>query len=232
MRNLVLKFSLVLAAALAAPSSFARDQAPDALLTGVAAEVMSILKHDQDVQACSAVNVADLIETKVLPLFDFPRMTQIALARSWRLASPAQQAMLTEEFTTLLVRTYSVALSSYGDPVIEFKRMRMAAGDSAVKVKSEVVQPGRQPISIDYDMEKTAAGWKVYDIKVGGVSLITRNRETFADAVRDAGVDGLIKSLADQNRFAGFGIKPVTTTYSEQSRIMFAMLQSALQGRR
>ena len=232
MRNLVLKSSLVLAAALAAPLSFARDQAPDTLLNGVTADVMSFLKHDRDVQACGAVNVAERIETRVLPLFDFPRMTQIALARSWRLASPAQQAVLTEEFKTLLVRTYSVALSSYRDRVIEFKRMRMTPGDTEVKVKSEAVQAGRERMAIDYDMEKTPAGWKVYDIKVGGVSLVTRYRETFADVVRDAGVDGLIELLADKNRVAGYGIKPVRTTFREQSSIMFAMLQSALQGRR
>lgn len=232
MRNLFLKCLLVLAAALAAPWSFASDKAPDALLNGVTVEVMSILKHDKDVQVCGAANVAELIETKVLPLFDFPRMTQIALARGWRQASPAQQAILTEEFTTLLVRTYSVALSSYRDPVIEFKRMRIVPGDTDVKVKSEVVQPGRERMAIDYDMEKTPAGWKVYDIKFGGVSLITRHREAFADVVRDGGVDALIRSLADQNRLAGFGIKPVTTTFWDQSRIMFAMLQSALQGRR
>ena len=232
MRKIVLKSSLVLAVALAAPSAFAADEAPDALLSGVTVEVMSILKQDRDLQAGSAAKVTDLIESKVLPLFDFPRMTQIALARNWRLASPAQQAMLTAEFKTLLVRTYSVALSTYRDRAIEFKRMRMASGDTEVKVKSEIVQPGRERMTIDYDMEKTPAGWKVYDIKVGGVSLITTYRETFAEVVRDDGVDGLIKSLTDKNRAAGLGIKPVKTTFWEQSRIMFAMLQSALQGRR
>ncbi|MBI4289927.1 MAG: ABC transporter substrate-binding protein [Betaproteobacteria bacterium] len=231
MQNIVLKFSLMLAIALAAPLSFARDEAPDALLSGVTVEVMSILKQDKELQAGRADKVADLIESKILPLFDFPRMTQTALARNWRLASPAQQAMLTTEFKTLLVRTYSVALSTYRDRPMEFKRMRMAPGDTEVKVKSEIVQPGRERMTIDYDMEKTPAGWKVFDIKVGGVSLITTYRETFADAVRDNGVDGLIKSLTDKNRVAGLGIKPVKTTFWEQSRIMFAMLQSALQGR-
>ena len=232
MKNIILQSSLVLAIALAAPMSFARDEAPDALLNGVTVEVMSLLKQDKDLQTAGTAKVADLIEAKILPLFDFPRMTQIALARNWRQASPAQQAMLTAEFKTLLVRTYSVALSSYRDRVIEFKRLRMAPGDTEVKVKSEVLQPGRERMAIDYDMEMTPVGWKVYDIKVGGVSLITTYRETFAEVVRDDGVDGLIKSLSDKNRAAGLGIKPVKKTFWEQSRIMFAMLQSALQGRR
>jgi phospholipid transport system substrate-binding protein len=232
MRHMVLKSSLVLAVALAAPLSFARDEAPDALLNGVTVEVMSILNHDGDLQAGSAAKVSDLVEIRILPLFDFPRMTQTALARNWRLASAEQQAMLIAEFRTLLVRTYSVTLSNSRDRPIEFKRTRMSPGDTEVRVKSEVKQPGRERMAIDYDMEKTPAGWKVYDIKVGGVSLITRYRETFAHVVREEGVDGLIKALAGKNRAASLGIKPVRTTFREQSRIMFVMLHSALQGRR
>lgn len=232
MQNMILKSSLFLAVALASPYSIARDEAPDAMLNAVTVEVMSILNHDGDLQAGGATKVADLVETKILPLFDFPRMTQIAMARNWRLASAEQQAMLTAEFKTLLVRTYSVALSDYRDQVIEFKRVRMAPGDTEVRVKSEVKQPGKERMTIDYDMEMTPAGWKVYDIKVGGVSLITTYRETFADAVRDKGVDGLIKSLSDKNGQADSGIKSVKITFQDQSRIMFAMLQSALQGRR
>lgn len=232
MQNMILKSSLFLAVALASPYSIARDEAPDAMLNAVTVEVMSILNHDGDLQAGGATKVADLVETKILPLFDFPRMTQIAMARNWRLASAEQQAMLTAEFKTLLVRTYSVALSDYRDQVIEFKRVRMAPGDTEVRVKSEVKQPGKERMTIDYDMEMTPAGWKVYDIKVGGVSLITTYRETFADAVRDKGVDGLMKSLSDKNGQADSGIKSVKITFQDQSRIMFAMLQSALQGRR
>jgi phospholipid transport system substrate-binding protein len=232
MQHMILKSSLFLAVALASPYSMARDEAPDAMLNAVTVEVMSILNHDRDVQAGSATRVADLVETKILPLFDFPRMTQTAMARNWRLASAEQQAMLTAEFKTLLAHTYSVALSNYRDQVIEFKRVRMSPGDTEVRVKSEVKQPGRERMTIDYDMEMTPAGWKVYDIKVGGVSLITTYRETFSDAVRDKGVDGLIKSLSDKNRQAESAIRPAKITVSDQSRLMFAMLQSALQGRR
>jgi len=232
MQHMILKSSLFLAVALASPYSIARDEAPDAMLNAVTVEVMSILNHDRDLQAGSATKVADLVETKILPLFDFPRMTQIAMARNWRPASAEQQAMLTAEFKTLLAHTYSVALSNYRDQVIEFKRVRMSPGDTEIRVKSEVKQPGRERMTIDYDMEMTPAGWKVYDIKVGGVSLITTYRETFSDAVRDKGVDGLIKSLSDKNRQAESTIRPAKITVSDQSRLMFAMLQSALQGRR
>jgi phospholipid transport system substrate-binding protein len=229
---MILKSSLFLAIALVTPFSFARDEMPDAMLNAVAVEVMSILSHDRNHQAGSASRVSGLVETKILPLFDFPRMTQTALARNWRLASAEQQAMLIEEFKTLLVRTYSVALSNYRDRAIEFKRMRTSAGDTEVRVKSWVKQPERELVAMDYDMEKTPAGWKIYDIKVGGVSLIATYRDTFADAVRDKGVDGLINSLSDKNRQDGSGDKASKTSLQDQSRIMFAMLQSAVQRRR
>ncbi|MBI2317581.1 MAG: ABC transporter substrate-binding protein [Betaproteobacteria bacterium] len=226
------RLTLLLALVLAAPLSIACDEAPDAMMNAVTAEVMSILRHDKDLQAGSPAKVAELIETRIQPLFDFARMTRIAAARSWRLATPEQQSMLTAEFKTLLVRTYFVALANYRDQAIEFKRLRMAPGDTVVKVKSEVSQPGRERIAIDYDMERTGADWKIYDIKVGGVSLIATYRETFAEAVRDEGLDGLIKSLSDKNRQASAAIKPARTTFWDQTRLMFAMLQSALQGRR
>jgi phospholipid transport system substrate-binding protein len=232
MWKFLLRSALFLTVVVVSPYSIAQDAAPDAMLNAVTVEVMSILNHERDLRAGRAAKVADLVESKILPLFDFPRMTQIAMARNWRLASAEQQALLTAEFKTLMVRTYSVALSKYRDRMIEFKRTRMSPGDTEVRVKSEVKQPGKDPMAIDVDMEMTPAGWKVYDIKVSGVSLITTLRETFADAVREEGVDGLIKSLSDKNRQTGSGGRPANTAFWDQPRIMFAMLQSALQGRR
>jgi phospholipid transport system substrate-binding protein len=200
MQKIVFKFALVLILALAAPFSLAQDVAPDVLLKAVTLEVIAIIRQDKDIQAGNPAKVADLVETRILPLFDFTRMTQLAVARNWRLATPEQQKALTTEFKTLLVRTYSTALSSYRDQVIEFKRLRAASGDTEVTVKSVMKQPGTEPLAIDYDMGKMAAGWKVYDIKIDGVSLITTYRETFAGKVREGGVDGLIKSLSDKNR--------------------------------
>jgi len=175
---------------------------PDELMKAVTAEVIAILK--QDLAAGERTDVARLVEEKILPLFDFQRMTSLAVARNWRGASPEQQGALVAEFRTLLVRTYSVSLSSYREQQIEYKPLRAAAaGDADVLVRSSVHRPGAEALTIDYDMENTPAGWKVYDVKVAGVSLVITYRETFAAEVRDGGIDGLIKALADKNRQAG-----------------------------
>ena len=188
-------------AALFIPIAQAQVLAPDVLVKTITEEVVAILKQDKDIQAGDPKKVADLIETKVVPHFNFTRMTRIAMARNWRSASPEQQKELTGEFKTLLVRTYSTAISSYRDQKIDYRPLRAKPEDTEVTVKSEVKQSGSsQPVSIDYEMEKTPNGWKVYDVKVGGVSLVTTYRETFASEVKDRGVDGLIKSLAAKNR--------------------------------
>ena len=195
--------ALVLIAALAAPCSLAQDVAPDVLLKAVTVEVLAIIREDKDIQAGDPAKVAELVETRILPFFDFTRMTRLALGRNWRLAVPEQQQALTLEFKTLLVRTYSTALSAYRDQAIEYKPLRAAPDAAEVTVKSEVRQPAGQRMTIDYEMEKTPAGWKVYDIKVAGVSLVTTYRGTFATTVRDGGIEGLIKSLSDKNRQSG-----------------------------
>ena len=203
MQKIVLKSALVLISALAAPFSLAQAVAPDVLLNAVTSEVIAIIRQDKDIQAGDPARVADLVETRILPLFDFTRMTRIAVARNWRLATPEQQKALTLEFKTLLVRTYSTALSSYRDQVIEYKPLRVAPDATEVTVRSDVQQSGAERLTIDYDMEKTPAGWKVYDIKIAGVSLVTTYRGTFAGKVRDGGIEGLIKSLSDKNRQGG-----------------------------
>jgi len=188
-------------AALFIPIAQAQVLAPDVLVKTITEEVVAILKQDKDIQAGDPKKVADLIDTKVVPHFNFTRMTRIAMARNWRSASPEQQKELTGEFKTLLVRTYSTAISSYRDQKIDYRPLRAKPEDTEVTVKSEVKQSGSsQPVSIDYEMEKTPNGWKVYDVKVGGVSLVTTYRDTFASEVKDRGVDGLIKSLAAKNR--------------------------------
>lgn len=200
MQNAVLKSALLLIAALAAPFCVAQDVAPDVLLKAVTSEVLAIMKQDGAIQAGNSAKVAELVETKILPHFDFARMTQIAVARNWRAASPEQQEALTSEFKTLLVRTYSTALSGYRDQVIEYKPLRAAPDATEVTVRSDVQQSGKERMTIDYDMEKSPAGWKVYDIKIAGVSLVTTYRDSFASRVREGGIEGLIKSLSDKNR--------------------------------
>ena len=228
MHKIIVKLVFLMSLALATPYTLAEDVAPDVLLNAVTLEVIAIIRQDKDVQAGSPSKVADLVETRILPLFDFARMTQVAVARNWRLATPEQQKSLTGEFKTLLVRTYSTALSNYRDQVIEFKRLRAAPGDTEVTVKSVMKQAGTDPLSMDYDMEKTAAGWKVYDIKIDGVSLIANYRETFAARVRDGGVDGLIKSLTEKNRQGDARFKSHQTENS--SPLYFAAVQMFLRG--
>jgi len=211
MRKPFLSVMLVLSSALAAPTAFSADLAPDAELKAVTLEVIALIRQDKDIKGGDPGKVALLIETKILPHFDFNRMTQIAAARSWSQATPEQQIALTAEFKTLLVRTYSIALSSYRDQVIEFKPLRAAPGDTDVTVKSVIRQSGMASVAIDYDLEKIAEGWKVYDVKIDGVSLVTTYRETFAATVRESGVDGLIKSLASKNRERNAGTRSSTT---------------------
>ncbi len=178
----------------------AQELAPDAQVKKITDEVIDIIKQDKDIRAGNRKKIDELVDAKVLPHFNFSRMTALAMGRNWPKANTEQQKVLTNEFRTLLVRTYSTALSTYKNQVIEFKPLRAAAGDADVTVKTQVKQPGTEPISIDYGMEKTPAGWKVYDVVVGGVSLVTNYRETFNAEIRDGGVDGLIKSLAGKNR--------------------------------
>jgi len=192
--------ALALALALATPVLQAEETEPNAMLQAVTLEVIAAMKRERGQHDANQKQVASLVETKVLPLFDFSRMTQIAVARNWRLATPEQQLALTGEFKALLVRTYSAALSTYRDQVIEFRSMRSAPADIDVTVRSVVKQPGTAPIAMDYDMEKTPTGWKVYDIKVAGVSLVTTYRDTFSERIREDGVDGLIKALEEKNR--------------------------------
>jgi len=193
--------SLILAALLLAPAAaLAQDTAPDALVKGVTQEVLGVIKQDKEIQAGNPKRTIALVEEKVLPHFNFARMTALAMGPSWRKATPEQQQALIEQFRTLLVRTYSSALSSYRNQVIDFKPMRAQATDADVIVRSEVKQPGAESVSIDYSLEKTPGGWKVYDVVVGGVSLVTTYRDTFANEVRNNGIDGLIKALTDKNR--------------------------------
>lgn len=196
--NTVRKFALMLT--LAAPAAFTQDLAPDVLIKSVSQDVIATLKQDRDLRVGNRSKIVELVEAKIVPHFDFTRITRIAMATNWRRATPEQQERLVKEFQTLLVRTYSGALASYRDQVIEVKSARVQPSGSEVTVRSEVKQSGAESISVDYDMAKTASGWKVYDVRIGGVSLVTTYRDTFAQEVRNNGIDGLINLLAGKNR--------------------------------
>ncbi|MBI3524464.1 MAG: ABC transporter substrate-binding protein [Betaproteobacteria bacterium] len=193
--------ALLLPAAAGAQAALS-NLAPDALIKQVTSEVLEVVRKDKDIQSGDRQKVIDLVEAKVLPNFDFSRMTQLAMARDWRAATPSQQKAMTDAFRTLLVRTYSKALTEYKNQVIEFKPFALKAGETEVKVRTQVIQSGAKPISLDYYLEKQAQGWKVVDIEVGGISLVTNYRDSFASEVKSGGVDGLIKSLQAKNRDA------------------------------
>jgi phospholipid transport system substrate-binding protein len=174
--------------------------APDVLARSVTDEVIAIIRADKDIQAGNQKKVVDLVEGKVAPHFSFATMTQLAMGRNWRQANAEQQKRLITEFHTLLVRTYTTAFVQYRDQKVEYKPLRMAAGDTDVVVQSLIKQASGQPVTVDYSMEKTDGGWKVYNVKIEGISLIENYRNTFNTEIQKNGVDGLIKSLADKNR--------------------------------
>jgi phospholipid transport system substrate-binding protein len=177
-------------------------EAPDALVKRVAQDVLATIRADPRVQAGDPARIREVIEAKLLPYFDFARMTALAMGRNWRAATPPQQQRLTDEFRTLLVRTYSGALNKYHDETIEYRPLRMNPGDTDVTVRTAVLRPGGAPVQIDYSMEKTPSGWKAYDVIVGGISLVTNYRDEFNEQIRNGGVDGLIKALAEKNKGA------------------------------
>ena len=184
--------------ALIAGSAIAQE-APDAMVKRVSQEVLTIIKSDPKVQAGDQARIREVVETKLLPNFDFERLTALAMGRNWRQATPEQQKQLVEQFRTLLVRTYSGALTQYRDQTMDYKPLRADANATEVTVRTEVVRQGQAPVPIDYSMAKAASGWKVYDVIVGGVSLVTNYRDEFNEQIKSGGIDGLIKTLQAKN---------------------------------
>jgi len=178
----------------------AQEIAPDALVRGVANDVLDIVRKDKDIQSGNTRKAVELAEVKVLPHFNFLHMTALAVGKDWRQANPAQQKALVDEFRSLLVRTYSKALTEYRNQVIDFKPLKMQATDTDVTVRSLVNQPGNKPVQIDYNLEKTDRGWKVYDISVAGISLVTNYRGSFGQEISAGGIDGLIATLRTKNK--------------------------------
>jgi phospholipid transport system substrate-binding protein len=199
MGKLLFILATVLGAALSLPAA-GQDNAPDVMVKTVTNDVLAIVREDKDIQSGNTKRAIELVEQKVLPHFSFTRMTQLAVGRDWRQASPEQQKQLVAEFKTLLVRTYSNALTGYRNQVISFKPTRFQPSDTEVTVRTEVKQPGAQPVSIDYSLQKEADSWKVYDVVVANVSLVTNYRESFAAEVRSGGIEGLIKALQNRNK--------------------------------
>lgn len=191
---------LVCASLLLPMGGRADETAPDVLVKQVTNEVLDIVRMDKEIQSGSTKWAIELVEQQVLPHFNFTRMTALAVGRDWRKASPAQQQALIDEFRTLLMRTYSNALIAYRNQTVAYKPFRMQPGETDVTVRTQINQPSGKSITLDYSLEKQAQGWKVYDVIVGGVSLVTNYRESFSTEVRNGSIDSLVQSLQAKNR--------------------------------
>lgn len=181
--------------------AWAMDLEPDRLVDKTVKEVIEIIQKDEELKNGNKEKMLDLIETKILPHFNFTRMTQLAMGQHWSTAAPEQQNKLVDEFRTLLVRTYSNALTTYHDETIKVNQAHTKPDGNEATVRTVVIQGnGKQPVPIDYSMEKKPDGWKVYDVTVSGVSLVTNYRGTFNSQVRKGGIEGLLKTLTDKNK--------------------------------
>lgn len=179
--------------------SFASDEAPDAMIRRLSTEVLNSIKADKDVQAGDLRKVVSFVDSKIMPNVNFRRMTAAAVGRSWRQATPEQQQRLQDEFKTLLVRTYSGALSQVSDQSVNVKPLRASPDDTEVLVRTEVIGRG-DPVQLDYRMEKTTSGWKIYDLNILGIWLVETYRTQFAQEISARGIDGLITTLALRNK--------------------------------
>lgn len=193
---------VVLAAAFAVASvgAWAEPVAPDVLVKDTATEVLDIIKQDKDIQNGDMRKITALAEEKILPHFDFDRMSRMVLGKHWSRASKEQQQQFIKEFRSLLIRTYSSALAKYRNQTIEYKPLRMQPSDTDAQVKTQILQPGGPALPIDYSLVKANNAWRVYDVKIEGVSLVTTYRGQFSTEVRQSGMDGLIQRLADKNK--------------------------------
>ena len=205
MKTIKQLFSIVLATGVMAFASHAvAQEAPDALVKRISQEVLDIAKTDKEIQGGNQKRVLDLVETKILPYVDFQRMTALAAGRFWREATPEQQKLLTNEFRSLLVYTYSGAIAQVKDQRVDFKPLRMEPADTEVEVRSQVVSSrGGEPIQLNYRLEKLPTGWKIYDVNVLGAWLVETYKGNFAAEIGKNGFDGLIKTLAEKNKSLG-----------------------------
>lgn len=192
------RFITFIAASLIAGSALAADMAPDVLVKQVSQDVLSQVKKDKDLQNGNRKKIYGLVQSKVLPYFDFNKMTSMAVASNWASATPDQQKKLEAGFRNLLVSTYALSLAKYKDQTLDYLPLSMQPSDSRVVVKTVVHQKGGEDIPVDYKMRKGPDGWKVYDVVIADASLVITYRGEFADVVRKSGIDGLIKRLDEK----------------------------------
>lgn len=194
------KFISLLAMLLVINGAHAEVVAPDAVVKSTANEVLETLKSDQDLGNGNTNKLGKLVEEKIATKFDFDRMSRLVLGSRWKEASKEQQALFIDEFRSLLIRTYSSALSKYRNQTIEYKPLQGDPNAKEAKVMTRIIQPGGQSIALDYSLGRTDNTWKVYDVSIDGLSLVATYRGQFAEAVKQSGIDGLIQKLAEKNK--------------------------------
>ena len=178
----------------------AENVPPDVLVRKTTEDVLTVVRSDKEIRSGDVERIVQLIEEKVAPHFDFQRMTRLAVGRAWREASPPQREALVKEFRALLVRSYSAAFTAYTGIAVEYRPYKMNPGETETTVQTLIKLPGgAPPMGVDYDMGSTREGWKVYDVRVAGASLIINYRNLFAQEIQKGGIDALIKSLVDKN---------------------------------
>ena len=198
---MIKQFLIALSLLCFSASGFAIE-GPDELVKRTAEDVLAVVKNDKDIQAGDQRKIFALAEEKIVPNFNFDKVSRMVLGKNWTKATPDQKTAFQAEFRSLLIRTYATALSKYKNQVIEYKPFRKASESNVASVKTLIVQPGGQPIAVDYTLEKQGDAWKVYDIVIEGVSLVTNYRGQFSQEIRTNGLDSLIKKLGDKNRAA------------------------------
>jgi phospholipid transport system substrate-binding protein len=182
------------------PLALAQELGPEALVKKITAEVMDAIKSDKQLAAGDKQKALKLAEEKILPHVDFDEATRLAVGRAWKEATPEQKKKLVQEFRSMLVRTYSNAISAYEGQQMKVMPVRMKPADTEATVHNQFVRPGApKPVLVDYSMRKTDQGWKIYDIVVEGVSLVLTYRSEFDAVVKQDGIDGLIKRLGQKN---------------------------------
>ena len=181
-----------------AASANANMSTPDGLVKFVVEDVMNTIKSDKAIQSGDLRKINSLVDQKILPYSDFQKTTRMSMGRNWSKATPAQQALITQEFKTLLIRIYGGALAQVKDQKIQYKPFRASADDTDVIVRTVVVGKG-EPIQLDYRLEKTGNAWRVYDINILGAWLVESYRNQFNDQVSKGGIDGLIQFLQQRN---------------------------------
>lgn len=187
--------------ALAVPLSASGQQlGPDELVRKVTEDVLAAVKSDKALQQGDRDRALALAEEKILPHIDFQEAARLAVGRPWSTATPQQQARIVSEFRTMLIRIYSQSIDTYRGQTMHVQPVRMSPNDTEAMVRNQYISPGKQPVPVDYHMRKTPSGWKIYDIVVGGVSLVITYRGEFSQITRESGIDGLVKRLAEKNQ--------------------------------